>query len=156
MNILLIELVIAAIIYSLSTFFLQRKVSDIKRVNEIRKAISQEQKELSEMLKNNANKQAIDEKQKKMMSLVSETMKYQMKAMFIVIPLFLVVYYELLPMGFAGAGITYNIFSTNLNYQNIFIIIAFISGIVLLVTFTIYEKVKSRKASAAASAGNIV
>ncbi len=144
-SMIIAEIVVVAVIYATIAFFLQRKVSNIKRVNEIRKTVNQHQKDLNEMIKTNAAKADIEKKQQEMMSMLSESMKYQMKGMFIVVPMFLLIYYVALPYVFGGVtGTIATIFSINLTYQTLFVASAFVCGIVLLILVSVVDKIKDK------------
>ncbi len=142
-----LEIVVFAIVYACITFFLQRKVSNMKKVNELKDRIYKIQKEFGDMVKSNAPKAELDKKQQEMMSLLSESMKYQMKGMFVVVPFFLIIYYLVLPALFAAAaaGTLLTIFSTNLNYQTLFIVTAFLTGIFLLILVAISDKIRTSR-----------
>jgi uncharacterized membrane protein (DUF106 family) len=145
MNIALIEIIIAGIAYALFSFGAQKKLANLNKVYEIRSMMSQEQKKLMELIKSNAPKTEIDDRQKHIMSMMSESMKYQIKGMIVVIPLFFIIYYYLLPMGFSSSNISIMLFSINLNYQNIFLITSFIFGMLI---FVVYSRIAGNRAKA--------
>jgi uncharacterized membrane protein (DUF106 family) len=147
-------IILFGIIYAAFTFVIQRKVSNIKRVNEITKKMKEHQKEFMEMVKSKAPDADIKKKQNEMMALMNESMKHQMKAMIIVLPLFLVVYYWVLPVFMGTLGVTStsaNIISTpiKLTYPLLFIVAAFITGILLLILVTIRDRIHDKKIAAA-------
>jgi uncharacterized membrane protein (DUF106 family) len=128
----LVEVIIIAIAYSFASFAIQRKVSNIGRMREIREMLNKSQRELNEMIKNKAASDEIKKKQDTIYPLLSESMKQQMKASIVVIPLFLLIYYVFIPSVFGIQQGTITFLSSAQNYQNMFIYTAIISSIVLL------------------------
>ncbi len=144
-----LEVVILGVAYASVAFLLQRKVSNIDKVNEIRVKINTHQKELNEMMKSNAQKSDLDKKQQEMMVMLSESMKYQMKGMFVVVPMFILFYYFLLPTAFTGiSGNIATLFTLGFTYQTLFVGSAFVTGIILLISVTIVTKLNKAKQQA--------
>lgn len=140
-----------AIVYATCVIIIQRKVSNIREVNKIRKTINEKQKELSQMIKQNADIKELQAKQQEMMTLLSKTMKYQLKAAFVVLPMFLVVYYAFLPyfisyLGIASTATVFSAASINFTGQSLFLACVFLTGIVLLIITTLYDKMQAKKA----------
>jgi uncharacterized membrane protein (DUF106 family) len=143
LEIVLVMLVIG-VAYASFALFLQRRLVNQKRVKEIQLRMKELTKEMQEMSK---RKEDITEKQKELMPLMSESMKHQFKAMFIILPLFFAVYYVALPNAFAAFnGDVYNFF-VPLSYLNIFFISAFLCGIVLSISISIRDRIRAKRAS---------
>ncbi|MCL4381819.1 EMC3/TMCO1 family protein [Candidatus Marsarchaeota archaeon] len=141
-------IVALAVIYTVSSVFLQRKLSNPKRMRQIQRTIKEHTKKLNEMIKNKAAKEEITAKQSEIMPLMSESMKNQMKSMLVVFPIFLLLYYELLPqlantMGFAQDSI--NLVGFALNYQTFFFVIIFMTGIISTITIMVYDRKKAKE-----------
>ncbi len=139
-NIFILELVSAGIIYAVFALFVQRKLSNIDKMYELRAKMNQHTKELMEMTKNNAPKEKIAEKQKDLTNTSMQSMKNQMKPMIIVLPIFALVYYLLIPMGFSKSGISVLLLGFTLNYQLLFIVVTFISGLILSSLFSLRNR----------------
>ncbi len=140
LNIFIIELISAGIVYAIFSVIVQRKLSNIDKMYELRARMSQHTKELMEMTKTNAPKEKISAKQKDLTNTSMESMKNQMKPMLIVLPIFAVVYYLLIPTVFSNSGILISILGFTLNYQLLFIVVTFLSGIVLSITFSMRDR----------------
>ena len=156
-----LDVIAIAVVYSSVTFVIQRKVSNIKRVNEITKAMKAMQKEFTAMAKAKAPDADMKKKQDEMMKLMNESMKYQMKALVVVIPLFLAVYYVLLPylMGVVGVTTQTTDVITSplaLAYPTLFIGIAFLTGILLLIAVSVRDRMRSKAAARLQQAGTDV
>jgi uncharacterized membrane protein (DUF106 family) len=139
---LLIALI--AVLYTLLSFVIQRKMANMKKVYEMQEIIKQKSKELNDMVKNGAKNEELVLKQREVMSLASESMINQMKPMIIILPLFLVVYYWLLPSIFpthpqiiiGGAKFAYN---------TLFIIMVFTFGLILSFSVMLIDRSKRKK-----------
>jgi uncharacterized membrane protein (DUF106 family) len=144
----MVIVVALAIVYAASTVVLQRKLSNAKRMREINAKIQKVTKEMNQMVKNKAPEAEIAARQKEIMPLLHESMKSSLKPMFVVLPIFLVVYYLLLPMlPFAAAA------NNTKGVQGLFFIVVFITGMVLAITMMIHDR-KMTKLEEAASAQN--
>ncbi|MFP3279026.1 MAG: EMC3/TMCO1 family protein [Candidatus Micrarchaeota archaeon] len=137
-------IVLIALLYTLFSFVIQRKMANMKKVYELQEIIKQKSKELSDMVKNGAKNEELMLKQREVMSLASESMINQMKPMIIILPLFLVVYYWLLPLIFpthpevAIDGIKFA-------YNTFFIIAVFIFGLILSFSVMLVDRNKRKK-----------
>ncbi len=136
------EIIIAvlAVLYALVSVAIQRKLSNAKRLREIQAQISKVTKEMNQMVKNKAPEAEIAAKQKAMMPLLGESMKSSMKPMFVILPMFLIVYYVLIPM------LPFPAPATPKNIQQFFFVAVFISGIVAAVIMMVYDKKATGKA----------
>lgn len=137
-------IVLIAILYTLSSFAIQRKMANMKKVYEMQELIKQKSKELNDMVKNGAKKEELILKQREVMSLASESMLNQMKPMIIILPLFLVIYYWLLPSIFpTHPNVT--IYGAKFAYNTFFIIVVFIFGLALSFSVMLIERGKKKK-----------
>jgi len=108
---------------------LQRKVlTNPAKIAELQLKINSISAEMRAMAKNG---QDVREKQKELMPHMKESTKMQMKSMFIVMPLSLVVYFVALPTAFAGSSSYVLNFIVPMGYLSIFFWTALISGIVM-------------------------
>lgn len=135
------EVIIAllAVVYALVSVLIQRKLSNAKRLREIQAHIAKVTKEMNAMMKAKAPDAEINAKQKEMMPLLGESMKSSLKPMFVILPMFLIVYYVLVPM------IPFPAPATPKNIQQFFFIAVFISGIVSAIALMIYDKKLTKK-----------
>ncbi|HVA83111.1 MAG TPA: hypothetical protein VNF06_03035, partial [Candidatus Aquilonibacter sp.] len=73
-----------------------------------------------------------------------QSMKNQLKPMFVVFPLFIIVYYYALPFAFAAAAASAT-FPFNLHYQTLFIVVTFIIGFLTSMTLMSMDKKRLKK-----------
>ncbi|MDE1828118.1 MAG: DUF106 domain-containing protein [Candidatus Micrarchaeota archaeon] len=125
-----IEIIIIGVAYALLAVTVQRKLSNMKKMYETQDIIKQKSNELMELTKKGVTDKALlDAKQKEVMAMVSQSMKSQLKPMFVVFPLFLIVYYWALPAGIGPLAGTQTFTSFNLDYKTLFIVVTFIVGL---------------------------
>ena len=103
-----------SVAYVMLSVFLQRRLVNMRRVMEVQEAIKTKTKELTDMGKGGADQASLAAKQKEITALLSESMRSQMKPMFVVLPMFLVLYYLLLP-AFFPSTLNVSLFSMTLN-----------------------------------------
>lgn len=137
-----------AIAYALLAVFLQRKLSNMDKMYELQDQIKAKSNELMELTKKNTSKDILDAKQKEVMGMVSQSMRFQLKPMLVVFPMFLIVYYLALPAVFAPivAGTVFNIFGISFGYQGLFILVAFIIGFGASMLLMSLDKKRLKKA----------
>lgn len=148
MQIIEYVLIAVSVIYALVAVFLQRKLSNMDKMYELQDSIKVKSNELMELTKQGTSKEVLDAKQKEVMSMVSQSMRFQLKPMFVVFPLFLIVYYVALPAVFApmvGTS-TFDIFGFSLNYQTLFIAVTFVVGFGLSMTLMSLDKKRLKRA----------
>ena len=150
-------LVALALGYTVLAVFLQRKLSNPKKMRHLQNRSNQLSKELREMMKNKAPQEAMAQKQKELMPLMSESMKTQMKPMLVVLPLFFLVWYVLLPMTFAQySGDTIN-FIVPLGYKGLFFLVLFVGGMVSSISIMLYDRKKAKEeARSELAVGNVI
>src|SRR5271157_4807555 len=102
-----------AVAYVLVSIGLQRRLANPRKTYEAQDRIKAMTKELTELTKNKADQAVLAAKQKEITGVLSESMRSQMKPMFVVLPLFLVLYYLVFPSVIPGAP-TITLFSTTL------------------------------------------
>lgn len=141
-------LVAIAVLYAIGSIFLQRKLTNPKRMREIQRTIKEHSNKLSALVKSGATKEEIAARQSQIMPLLSESMKSQMKPMFVVLPLFIVLYYFLVPgiintMGAAKSTVTFIV--PNLSYQYFFFLVEVIIGMAASVTVMVYDRKTAKK-----------
>jgi len=137
-------IVLIAVLYTLFSFVIQRKMVNMKKVYEMQETIKQKSKELSDMVKNGAKNEELMLKQREVMSLASKSMINQMKPMIIILPLFLVVYYWLLPSIFPTHPAVI-IDGLKIAYNNFFIIVVFFFGLILSFSVMLIDRNKRKK-----------
>ncbi|VVB76797.1 Uncharacterised protein [uncultured archaeon] len=148
-----IAITLVAVAYVLTSAFLQRKLVNPRRVYEVQETIKKKTNELNEMSKSKASPEAMLAKQKEVTALLSSSMKSQMKPMFVVFPIFLVLYYLVLPAAFpATLKVTVPILSMQLDYKSYFIMIAFVLGFAISMALMVYDRSKAKKAAPAVPA----
>ncbi len=147
-----IEIIIAvlAVAYTVGSIFIQRKLSNPKRMREIQAKVAELQKDMNAMLKAKAGQEELAAKQKEMMPLIGEQMKNSMKPMLIVFPLLIVVYYLLIPR--IPLIAQNNVVNSS---KELFFIIVFVLGLVAAAIVMIYDRRagKREKAAREAAAG---
>lgn len=139
-----IEVTIIAIAYVIVSLTMQRKLVNPKLVYETQQVIKVKTKELNELSKNKASQDQLSAKQKEITTLLSQSMRSQLKPMFVVLPFFIVLYYVLFPMAFpSDPNITF--LSMTFGYRSYFILVAFVAGIVSSTGIGVYDKIKRDK-----------
>ncbi|MDE1855807.1 MAG: DUF106 domain-containing protein [Candidatus Micrarchaeota archaeon] len=147
------EIVVVAVVYALGALFLQRKVTNMHKMYEMQDQIKQKSDELMKHTKEGTKtKEELAAMQKEVMTMVSMSMRNQMKPMLVMLPTFLVVYYALIPyvFGTVAAGLTFTSF--NLTYQSFFLSVAIVVGLVCSVALMLLDKRKRKAAKATVSA----
>ena len=152
-----IILIAIGIAYVAFSTFAQRKVGNPKKMRELQQRMNALSKELNQLVKSNAPKEEIAKKQSELMPLMSENMKTSIKPMLVILPVFFLLYYLVLPTTFHSITNEYVLFlgSMKLNYLGVFFACVFILGIATSIIIMIYDRKKTkleRQAIAAAEA----
>lgn len=134
-----IELAAIAVGYALFSIVLQRKIVNIDKMYEIRARMNEHQNALMALIKSNADKEAISQKQKDVMNVSTESMKQVYKPMIVILPLYALLYYLLLPKLF-NMSATLNILSFTLSYHLFFVALTVIIGLIISQIFTFSDK----------------
>ncbi len=145
MMLVAIALIAIAALYVVFSVYLQRKLVNPARLREVQETIKAKTKELNELSKSNAGAEVLAQKQKELMPLLNETMKMQFKPMLVILPIFVILYYLLLPLAFHG---TVSFFSIKMSYQLFFILFSFVFGIIASIAVSLHDR-KIAKAQAA-------
>jgi uncharacterized membrane protein (DUF106 family) len=132
-------IIVIGVVYTLSSVLLQRKLSNPKRTREVQAQIKQLTNELNALVKGNASKDQQAAKQSEVMKLMGESMRTSMKPMLVVMPVFLVVYYVMLPALPLGAGVGAK------NVQTLFFYTVFALGLVSSMVILLYDKRMTKK-----------
>jgi uncharacterized membrane protein (DUF106 family) len=132
-------IIVLAVAYALFAIAIQRKLSNAKRLREIQAQISKTTKEMNLMMKNKVPEAEIVAKQKEMMPLLGESMRSSMKPMFVILPMFLIVYYLLIPKLPLGPS------ATPKSIQDFFFIVVFVVGIISAIVMMLYDKQQTKK-----------
>jgi uncharacterized membrane protein (DUF106 family) len=130
-------IVAIALAYTLLSVGLQRKLSNPVRLQEIQLRMNAMSKELNTMIKSNAPKEEIAQKQKEIMPMMTESMKAQFKPMLIILPLFFVVYYALVPMLPLGVK--------SASLQEAFFVAVLIFGLITSMVLLVKDREKAKK-----------
>lgn len=129
----MIAIVLIAVAYAIVNITVQRKISNAKRMRQINAQMTKLSKELNDMIKNKANQADIEAKQKEMMPMLKESMMSSFKPMFVILPMFALVYYVLIPMLPFSAGHVKGV-------QELFFITVFIVGFVLAMVLLVRDR----------------
>ncbi len=141
-----IEITAIAIIYVVFSVSAQRKLVDMKHMQEVQETIKQKSKELNEMVKAKADQEKLALKQKEITTLLGQSMRSQLKPMFVVLPIFFVVYYLVFPAVFTtNPNITVPVLSMTLNYRTYFIAVAFVAGLLLSGALMLRDRMRLAK-----------
>ena len=139
MSLIMLEIIAIAFSYALFVVILQRRLTNVDKMYEIRARMNEKTKALNGLVKNNASKDEISQKQKELMEISSESMKLQIKPLIVVFPLFILLYYVLLPRVFNMAT-TLSLLSITLSYHTFFVILLFVLGLIFSTSFSIYDR----------------
>lgn len=134
------ELIIIAIgiCYTLLAMVLQRKLTNPRKLREIQNRMKQLTKEMNDLTKANAPKEQIMAKQQEIMPLMSESMRGQLKSMFVLLPMFIAFYYLFIPNLPLGAA------ATATNMKTMFFVTVFVFGIAVTIFTTLWDRRKAR------------
>jgi len=124
---------------------MQRKLTNPRRNCEIQQQIKDKTKELNEMSKNKASNEQLATKQKEVTALLSESMRSQFKPMLVMLPVFFLVYYLVLPSIFPS-DLMITVLSSSFDYKTYFIIVSFVFGFALSMGMMAYDKKRLAKA----------
>jgi uncharacterized membrane protein (DUF106 family) len=141
-----IEITVIAVVYVLFSVFVQRKLIDMRRMREVQETIKAKSKELNDMVKQKASQEIMMAKQKEITSLLGQSMRSQLKPMFVVLPIFFVMYYLIFPAVFAtNPNVTVPILSMTVNYKTYFIALAFVLGLIMTAVLMLRDRMRLAK-----------
>ncbi len=135
----IIGLALFALGYAMFSVFMQRRLSNVDKMYELRATMNKKTKELMSMAKNSATKEQMAQHQRELTSISMESMKNQMKPMIVVLPVLALIEYFILPHIFSSTQ-TFNILGFVLGYQLFFIVIVFIVGMALSISFSMFDR----------------
>ncbi len=143
---LALEIAVIAVLYVLLSVSVQRKLGNIKRVKEIKREMNEHMAALKKE-GGTMDKEEFAAKQKRITALASESMKHQMKPTFIVLPIFFLIFYVVLPYLFPSESTAHmTLFSFSITYGQFFIAVAFVVGILSTILIGIYDRIAASKA----------
>jgi uncharacterized membrane protein (DUF106 family) len=138
-----IEITVIAIVYVAFSVSIQRKLVDMRKMQEVQETIKQKSKELNELSKNKASQDVLMAKQKEITSLLGQSMRSQLKPMIVVLPIFFVVYYLIFPAVFTtNPSITLPLLAWTLNYRSYFVMVAFVAGMIISFGLMFLDRVR--------------
>ncbi len=144
---LVLVLVGIAVGYSTFSILLQRKFTNVEKNYESRTKINKKVRELMALSKQTKDKDLLMAKQKELNAVQMEGMKYQSRALvvgLVMLPLYFLIYSKFLPMLAVSLAssqkLLINIAVVNVSYQEFFIIISVIWGLVISGIFYAYDK----------------
>lgn len=150
-----IEVTIVAVAYVIFSVLMQRKLTNVKRTYEVQEIIQAKSKELNELAKNKASQDVLAAKQKEITSLLGESMRSQFKPMFVILPIFFILFYWAFPVAYpSNPSVTVPMLGMSFNYKTYFIIVAFVLGFLFSMVLMLNDKLKlakEKKAQAAAT-----
>ena len=136
-------MVFIGVAYALFSVFIQRRLSNVDKMYELRARMNKKTKELMAMAKASAPKEQMAAHQQELTKVSMESMKNQMKPMVIIFPVLIALEYLVLPRIFS-ASTTFNILGFTLGYQTFFIVIIIIVGIGLSLSLSMYDRKRLR------------
>lgn len=151
MNFIALELALIAAGYVAVSVIAQRKISNVKRIREIRTQLNAKMANMRK-LDRNTSREIMDAEQKEMAALTSEMMKHQLKASMIVLPVFVILVYFALPYIFGNQNFSITILSFKLTYSSFFVAVAFVLGMLSQAVIAVYDKMAAKKAASAGPA----
>ncbi len=139
-------LVLLGIGYATFALVLQRKLSNPAKAREIQQKIQALTKELNAMAKRGED---ISAKQSELMPMLNESMKSQMKSMFVILPVFFVIYYGIMPLVFGKfSADMVTLLVLPLNYGGLFIATAIITGLIYSAGIMIRDRTVAKRMKA--------
>jgi len=139
-DLFIVGIILFGLGYALFSVFVQRRLSNIDRMYELRAHMNTKTKELISMSKSKAPQEHLMAKQKELSSISMESMKNQMKPMIVILPVLGVIEYLVLPNLFSASGISINLLGFVLGYQLCFFVVVFIVGIALSITLSMHDR----------------
>jgi uncharacterized membrane protein (DUF106 family) len=135
-----------AIVYTFTSVALQRRLADPKKLREMQDRMKSLSSELNSMIRSNAAQDAIKAKQQELMPLMSTSMMAQFKPMLVILPIFLVLYYWILPQTMFGPAAQVQFFILRGSAaQVIFFMVVFVLGLVSSFVVLSYDKKKAKE-----------
>lgn len=142
------EIMLIAIAVSLGTSFVNKKIINQDRMDEIKKQISDFQKRYNEVKKSGDEEKIkeMTEEQKKMMGLTKEMMINSFKPMAItIVPVLVIFYFLSNNYGNLGNIVRLPVLNWDLSWFWWYIIIAVLTSIIVEIIYKQYRKAKKKK-----------
>lgn len=140
MDFVIITIMLMGAAYACFSVFMQRKLVNIDRMYELRAHMGAHTKKIMAAAKAGASQQEINAHNAELSKITMESMKNQMKPMIVIFPVLLILEYVVLPYMFASSGISVTLLGFTLNYQLIFIVVAFAVGAVLAILLSLLDR----------------
>ncbi len=143
-----IAAIMIGIAYALFILKVQRRLTNPQKTRDIQSKIQSLTKEMNEMAK---RREDVTAKQAELMPLFKESMQLQMKSMFVILPIFFIIYYGLIPIAFGAFTNSYlTVYAIPFSYGTLFIGSAVIAALIMNVAIMMRDKAKAKKAKAIA------
>lgn len=136
MNVTII-IVAIAMVYVVASVFVQRKLSNPKKMRYLQARIKGIQGEFTQMMKSNAPKEQINAKQMELLKHTKESMQNSMKPMIVIFPMLLIFEYALLPSLPLGVSVA--------SMQSMFFWAIVILGLASSVVIMLYDRKKMKE-----------
>lgn len=128
-----------ALAYTTIVVFIQRKLSNAKRLRDIQAHVALVSKEMNQMLKNKAPEAEVMAKQKEIMPLLKESMTLSMKPMLVLLPMYAIMLYLIIPAIPLGTSATVS------SVRSFFIIVVIGTGLAAAAIMMVYDKQQVKK-----------
>lgn len=132
-----LAVILVGVGYSTFSLKLQRRLTNPQKTRDMQAKINALTKQMNEMAKRNED---VTAKQAELMPLIRESMQAQMKSMFVILPVFFLIYYGALPFVFGGFAAEAFTVIVPLNYTSLFIVTAIAFGLILSLGILIKDK----------------
>ncbi len=136
-------IVLIGVAYALFSVFIQRRLSNVDKMYELRARMNAKTKELMAMAKANAPREQMSAHQQELTKVSMESMKNQMKPMIVILPVLVAIEYVVLP-GIFSASTSFNIFGFVLSYQTFFIVVIIAVGLSISLSMSMYDRKRLR------------
>ena len=136
-----IYIVMIGIVYAIGAILIQRKLTDPLKSIETQLLMQEKLKEIKTLAA--TDREAYNQKQQEVSKMMMDNMKKQFKPMIVTFPLFLGVFYLLMPYLFSGFGSTtpaLTVLSMPLTYSQFFIAIIFVIGMIVSLSLSSRDK----------------
>ncbi len=134
-------IVIIGVVYAIGAILIQRKLADPLKSIETQLLMQEKLKEIKTLAA--TDRDLYNQKQQEVSKMMMDNMKKQFKPMIVTFPLFLGVFYLLMPYLFSGFGSTtpaLTVLSMPLTYSQFFIAIIFVIGMIVSLSLSSRDK----------------
>ena len=147
MILILFEIFLISLFYVSFSYFIRIKIfNDDKFINANNRIRSLSKEIKDAMAKNDHSK--IEELNKEAMMHMGILMKSQFLFMLVVIPIYLIIWYSILPILQPNQNYTIDLIGINMNYKYWFLLITFFMGLIATLIFSLKNKKKMKGKSA--------